>query len=130
MSRHLGSFNRSLSYPSNLHCHSPNISNTDLTSSPLPSFTNNSPRSDSDDDSTNTIFHTISKFKISDVESPDEFQNSEPSPSTFSQTPSVHSTPQLPMNLPQLLLPTPTQPQSSYQLQVTKPTPLAPSMKN
>ena len=39
------------------------------------------------DDSTRTIFNTISQFKNSDIDTPDEFQNSEPSPSTFSQPP-------------------------------------------
>ena len=59
-----------------------------LTSLPfLPSFTNNSPSTDSDGDSTNTVFHTISQFKFSDVESPEEFQNSETRPSTLSQPP-------------------------------------------
>ena len=53
----------------------------------LPSFTKNSPSTDSDGDSTNTVFHTISQFKFSDVESPEEFQNSETSPSTLSQPP-------------------------------------------
>ena len=41
----------------------------------------------SDDISTNTVFHTIPQFSNSDIETPDEFENSEPSPSTFSQLP-------------------------------------------
>ena len=85
MSRQFGSLNRSLPYPSNLQRHSPNISISDLTPSPIPSYTNNSPRVDSDDNSTNTVFHTISQLNDSDMETPDEFQNSKPSPSTFSQ---------------------------------------------
>ena len=46
--------NRSLSYPFNLQHQFSRISLSDLTSSPLPSLTNNSPRMDSDD-STNTV---------------------------------------------------------------------------
>ena len=42
---------------------------------------------DSDDTSTNTVYHTISQFNNSDIETPDEFADSEPSPSTFSQPP-------------------------------------------
>ena len=42
---------------------------------------------DSDDTSTNTVFHTSSQFNNSDIEIPNELQNSEPSPSTFSQPP-------------------------------------------
>ena len=38
----------------------------------------------SDDTSTNTVFHPISQFNNSDIETPDEFVDSEPSPSTFS----------------------------------------------
>ena len=40
---------------------------------------------DSDDTSTNTVFHTISQFNNSDIETPDEFADSEPNPSTFCQ---------------------------------------------
>ena len=42
---------------------------------------------ESDDDSTNTFFQSISQFNDSDIENPDDFRNSEPSPSTFSQLP-------------------------------------------
>ena len=101
MSRQIGSLNRSLSYPSNLQRHSLYVSVSDITPSPVPSYTNHSSHMDSDDNSTRTALHTISQFDNSDIETPDEFQNSEPSPSTLSQTPSVHSTPQFPMNLPQ-----------------------------
>ena len=42
---------------------------------------------------TSLFFRTISQFDYSDLETPDEFANSEPSPSTFSQPPfrSIHS---------------------------------------
>ena len=85
MSRQIGSLNRSLSYPSNHQPHSSRISLSDLTSSPLPSFTTNSPRMDSDD-STHTVFNTISRLDNSDIDNPDDFKNSKPSPSIFSQT--------------------------------------------
>ena len=39
------------------------------------------------DDSTNTVFHTISQFNNSDIDTPGKFQNSEPSPFAFSQPP-------------------------------------------
>ena len=42
---------------------------------------------DSDANSDITVFHTISQFDNSDLETPDEFPNSEPSPSTCSQYP-------------------------------------------
>ena len=40
----------------------------------------------SDTNSEITVFQTISQFNNSDVETPDEFADSEPSPSTHSQT--------------------------------------------
>ena len=48
---------------------------------------------DSDANSDITVFITISQFNDSDIETPDEFANSEPSPSTFSHTPfrAIHS---------------------------------------
>ena len=39
---------------------------------------------DSDNNSTNTVFHTISQFNNSDIEIPVEFADSEPNPTTFS----------------------------------------------
>ena len=42
---------------------------------------------DSDTNSNTTVYNTIFQFKNSDLETPDEFDNSEPSPSTFSQPP-------------------------------------------
>ena len=85
-----------------------------LTSSRLPSFTTNSPRMDSDD-STNTVLNTMSQLNNSVIDSPDEFQNSEPSPSTFHNPPDILSIPKIPIKPPQPLLPTQTQPQSSPQ---------------
>ena len=49
---------------------------------------------DSDASSDITVFHTISKFDNLDLETPDEFADSEPSPSIFSQpSPSTFSQP-------------------------------------
>ena len=47
----------------------------------------------SDTKSNKTLYNAISQFKNSDIEIPDEFVNSEPSTSTFSQPPSqpIHS---------------------------------------
>ena len=49
---------------------------------PLYHFFSNSPLMDSDD-STQTVFNTISKFNKSDVETPDEFFDSKPSPANY-----------------------------------------------
>ena len=68
---------------------------------------------DSDNNSTNTIFHTTSQFNNSDIETPDEFADSEPRTSTFSNSPFNPYIPKSPMNLPQLLPPTLMQPQST-----------------
>ena len=41
-----------------------------------------------------TIFQTVSQFKNSEIETPDEFADSEPSPSTYTQiSSSTHSKP-------------------------------------
>ena len=42
---------------------------------------------ESDTNSNTTVYNTISQFNNSDIETPDEFANSEPSPSIFSQRP-------------------------------------------
>ena len=85
MSCQVGYLNCSLSYLSNLQRQSSRISLSYLTSSPLPSLNNNSPRIGSDD-STNTVYNTISQFFISDIDTSDKFQISDSSPPTFSQT--------------------------------------------
>ena len=53
------------------------------------------------DVSTQTNFNTISQFNNFDIDTPDEFQDSEPSPSTFSQPPSNPLLPNFPTNPPQ-----------------------------
>ena len=68
---------------------------SDLTSSPLPVFWTNSPRTDSDD-STQTDLNKISNFNNSDVKTSDEFLHSELSPSTFWKPPFQQLTSQLP----------------------------------
>ena len=113
MSRQVGSLNRSLSYPSNLQSHSQVLPFFDFPPYPEPLCTNKSPSMDSDNNSTNTNFHTTSQFNTFDIETPDEFADSEPRPSTFSNSPFNPSIPKSPMNLPQLLPPTLMQPQST-----------------
>ena len=48
---------------------------------------------ESDTNSNTTVYNTISQFNNSDIETPDKFAKSEPSPSTFSQPPfqPIHS---------------------------------------
>ena len=48
---------------------------------------------ESDTNSNTTVYNTISQFNNSDIETPDKFTNSEPSPSAFSQHPfqPIHS---------------------------------------
>ena len=87
MSRQIVSLNHSLSYPLNLKCHSQVLPPFDFPPYPEPSITSNSSSMDSDNISTNTVFHTISHFNNSGIETPDELVDSEPSPSTFSQRP-------------------------------------------
>ena len=82
MSRQFRSLNLSLSYPSNFQRQSFCISLSDLTSSPLPSYTTSSPRMDSDY-STNTVYNTITQFNNSDFETTVDFQNSEPTRPLF-----------------------------------------------
>ena len=85
MSRQIGSLHRSKSHPANLHTQIPIIP---LFAFPPPdSPVINIPSSmNSDTYSDISVFHTISQFNNSDVETPDEFADSEPSPSTHTQT--------------------------------------------
>ena len=92
MSRQIRSLHRSIFHPANLQNPIPII--------PLFAFPplesphiNTSSCMDSDANSDITVFHTISQFDNSDLETPDEFANSEPSPSTISQPPfrPIHS---------------------------------------
>ena len=82
MSRQVGSLHRSNSHPANLQ-------------NPLPVillFAFHSPQANkssgmnSDTNSDITIYTKISQFNNSDVETPDEFADSEPSTSTYTPT--------------------------------------------
>ena len=85
MSRQIGSLHRSNSHPANLQTQIPIIP---LFSFPPPDSPaiNISSSMNSDTNSETSVFHTISQFNNSDVETPDEFANSKPSPSTHNQT--------------------------------------------
>ena len=72
----------------------------------------------SDTNSDISVFHTISQFNNSDVETPDEFADSEPSPSTHTQTnSSIFSKP--PFRPIQTSHPLPSISTPSYASQVT-----------
>ena len=93
MSRQIGALHRSNSHPTNLQNSIPIIL---IFVFPPPYFpVINIPSSTiSDTNSDISVFHTISRFNNSDIKISDEFANSEPSPSTHTQTnPSVFSQP-------------------------------------
>ena len=117
MSRQLGSLHRSNSHPTNL--------NTPITIIPLfafppPDFPTNNITSgmNSDTNSHISVLYSISQLNNPDIETPDEFADSEPSPSNNFQTnPSVFSKPRfqpIPPNNPLPSISTP-----SYASQVT-----------
>ena len=88
MSRQIGSLHRLNSHPANLQNPLPII--------PLFAFppldspqANTSSGINSDTNSDMTIYTTISQFNNSDIETPDEFADSEPSPSTHTPTSST-----------------------------------------
>ena len=84
MSRQLGSLHRSNSHPANLQNPVPIIP---LFVFPPPDCIFNVPsNTDSDTNTDTSVFRTISQYNNSDLETPDEFANSEPSPSTYSQS--------------------------------------------
>ena len=117
MSRQLGSLHRSNSHPANLQTQIPIIP---LFAFPPPDFPiiNIPSGTNSDTNSDISVFHSISQFNNSNVETPDEFADSEPSPSTYTQTnSSVFSKPPfqpIPSNHPLPSVSTP-----SYASQVT-----------
>ena len=92
MSRQIGSLHQSISHPANLQNNLPIIPLFALPppQSPHPIF---SSCMESETNSNTTVYNTISQFNNSDIETPDKFANSEPSPSTFSQPPfqPIHS---------------------------------------
>ena len=84
MNRQIASLHRSNSHPANLQTQIPIIPlfafpPPDSLVIKIPSGTN------SDTNSDISVFHTISQFNNSDVETPDEFADSESSPSTHAQ---------------------------------------------
>ena len=92
MSRQVESLHRSISHPANVQNPIPIIPLFAFRPPESPHI-NTSSCMDSDANSVITVFHTISEFDNSDLETPDDFANSEPSPSTFSQPPfrPIHS---------------------------------------
>ena len=86
MSRQVGSLYRSISHPANLQNPLPITILFDFPPPESP-HVNTSSGMDSDTNSEITVFNTISQFKNSDIETPDKFANSEPSPPAFSQPP-------------------------------------------
>ena len=86
MSRQVGSLHRSISHPANLQNNLPIIP---FFAFPPPQSChhNTSSSMESDTNSNTTVYNTISQFNNSEIETPNKFANSEPSPSTFSQPP-------------------------------------------
>ena len=85
MSRQLGSLHRSNYHPAILQTRIPIIPLFDFPPPDFPII--NIPSSmNSDTNSDISVFHTISQFDNSNVKTPDEFADSEPSPSTHTQT--------------------------------------------
>ena len=85
MSRQLGSLHRSNSHPANLQTQIPIIP---LFAFPPLDFSiiKISSRTISDTNSDISVFHTVSQFNNANVETSDEFAESEPSPSTHTHT--------------------------------------------
>ena len=117
MSRQLGSLHRSNSHPANLQTPIPIIP---LFAFPPHGFPiiNISSSTNSDTNSDISVLYSISQFNKSNVETPDEFADSKPSPSNYTQTnSSVFSKPPfqtIPSNHPLPSISTP-----SYASQVT-----------
>ena len=88
MSRQVGSLHRSNSHPANLQNPIPIVP---LFAFPPPDSLqiNTSSGMSSNTNSDITVYSTISQFNNSDIETPDEFADSEPSPSTHTQTSST-----------------------------------------
>ena len=86
MSRQVGSLHRSIFQPANLQKNLPIIPLFALPRPQSPHH-NTSSSIESDSNYNTTVHNTISQFYNSDIETPDEFDNSESSPITFSQPP-------------------------------------------
>ena len=85
MPRQIGSLQRSNSNPANLQNPNPIIPLFAFPPPVSPQI-NTSSGMNSDTSSDITVFQTISQFKNSDIETPDEFADSESSPSTYTPT--------------------------------------------
>ena len=85
MSRQIGSIHRSNSQPANLQTQIPIIP-LFVFPSPDSPVINMPSNMNSDTNSDISVYYTISHFNNSDVETPKEFADSEPSPSTHTQT--------------------------------------------
>ena len=85
MSRQLGSLHRSNSHSANLQTQIPIIP---LFAFPPPDFPiiNITSSTNSDTNSDISVLYTISQYNNPNVETPDEFADSEPSPSNYTQT--------------------------------------------
>ena len=117
MSRQLGFLHRSNSHPSNLHTPIPIIPLFAFPPSDLPTI-NISSSTNSDTNSDISVLYSISQFNNPNIESPDEFADSEPSPSNNFQTnSSVFSKPPSQPIPPNSSLPSVSTP--SYASQVT-----------
>ena len=88
MSRQIGSLHRSNSHPANLQTQFPINPRLVFPPPDLPQFFISSGMN-SETNSDISVFHTVSQYNNSDVETPDEFADSEPSPSTYTQTTSL-----------------------------------------
>ena len=117
MSRQLGSFHRSNSHPADLQTEIPIIPFFAFRTPDFPIIKISS-STNSDTNSNISVLHSISQFNKSNVETPDEFADSEPSPSTYTQTnSSVFSKP--PFQPIQSNHPLPSVSTPSYASQVT-----------
>ena len=88
MSRQVGSLHRSNSHPANRQNPLPIIPLFAFPPPDLPQA-NTSSGMNSDTNSDITVYTSISQFNNSDIETPDEFADSEPSPSTHTPTSST-----------------------------------------
>ena len=85
MSRQLGSLHRSNSHPANLQTPIPIIPLFAFPPTGFP-IINISSSTNSDTNSDISVLYSISQFNNPNIETPDEFADSEPSPSNYTQT--------------------------------------------
>ena len=86
MSRQNGALHRSISHPANLQSNLLIISPFAFPPPQSP-YANTSSSMESDTNFNTTVYNTVSQLNNSDIETPDEIANSQPSPSTFYQPP-------------------------------------------